>query len=297
MERLAGLGVFVVVAETRSFTAAGRQLGISASAVGKRVARLEDRLGVRVFHRSTRSITLTPEGQQLLERSRRILDEIDDIEAELCSRAGTPSGVLRVSLPLVSSLVLPVLSDFMQAYPQIQLDLDFSDRVVDVIEEGFDVVVRFGEPRDSRLVSRVLGDFGQRLVASPDYLARHGVPQQPSDLAAHQCLHYRFPSTGKLEQWPLRWPDTEAAARLPVSMICNNIDTRLCFAQRGRGIACLPDFSVAAALADGSLVSVLDRYVEFNKRYHLLWPSGRHMLPKLRAFVDFMQSAMRRADE
>ena len=295
MERLAGLSVFVVVAETRSFAAAGRQLGISASAVGKRVARLEERLGVRLFHRSTRSIALTPEGQQLLERSRRILDEIDDIEAELCSRAGTPSGLLRVSLPLVSSLVLPALADFMHAYPQVQLDLDFSDRLVDVIEEGFDVVVRTGEPRDSRLVSRKLGDFGQRLVASPDYLVRHGTPRQPSDLAGHLCLHSRSPSTGKLEQWPLRWPGAEPAARLPVSMVCNNIETRLCFARRGRGIACLPDFSIGAALADGSLHSVLDDYIDFSSSYHLLWPSGRHMLPKLRVFVDFMQSAMRRA--
>ena len=161
------------------------------------------------------------------ERSWRILDALIAI----------------VMITLAVSLVLPVLGEFMQAYPDIELDLDFSDRLVDVIEEGFDAVVRSGEPADSRLSARRLGAFELMLVASPDYLARRGTPQVPADLLEHACLHYRFPNSGKLETWPLIRSAGEPELQLPTSMICNNIETRLCFALQGRGIACLPDFS------------------------------------------------------
>ena len=164
MDSLNNFVVFVQVAETRSFVAAGRLLGVSASAVGKSMARLEDRLGVRLFHRSTRSVTLTAEGTLFLERSRRILAEIEAAELELRQATDAPRGRLRVSLPLVSSLVLPVLSDFMRMYPDIELDLDFTDRLVDVIEEGFDAVVRTGAPADSRLSARRLGTYRAMLV-------------------------------------------------------------------------------------------------------------------------------------
>jgi DNA-binding transcriptional LysR family regulator len=294
MDSLAGFNVFVQVAETGSFAAAARLLGISAAAVGKRIARLEERLGVRLFHRSTRSLALTGEGRLLLERCRQILDQVSAVEAELCRSSDTPRGTLRVSLPLISALVLPILGEFMRAYPEVQLELDFSDRLVDVIEEGFDAVVRLGPPRDSRLVARHLGDFRQVLVAAPDYLQRHGVPERPAQLAAHRCLHYRFPSSGRLEAWPLRWPDGEAAS-LPVTAVSNNIESRLCFAERGQGITCVPDFMAAAALQAGRLQTVLDAYMDSCNSYHLLWPSARHMTPKQRVFVDFMQQGMRRA--
>lgn len=289
MDSLSGFTVFVQVAETRSFVTAGRVLGVSASAVGKRVARLEERLGVRLFHRSTRSITLTAEGALFLARSRRVLAEIEAAEQELSQSAGAPRGKLRVSLPLISSLVLPVLADFMRDHPAIELDLDFSDRLVDVIEEGFDAVVRTGELADSRLSSRRLGAFSQVLVASPEYLEQHGMPTSLADLSTHLCLHYRFPTTGKVEVWPLLPLPDGSECRPPVSMVCNNIETRLCFTERGRGIACLPDFSVRDALAAGRLRVVLAEHV----RPHtiglgVLWPSGRHPSPKLRAFIDFL---------
>lgn len=292
MDSLSGFTVFVQVAETRSFVAAGRALGISASAVGKRVARLEEKLGVRLFHRSTRSIALTAEGTLFLERSRRILAEIEATELELSRTAGAPRGRLRVSLPLVSSLVLPVLADFMAEYPEIELDLDFTDRLVDVIEEGFDVVVRTGQLSDSRLSARRLGAFRLLVVGSPAYLERHGVPRRPADLADHACLHYRFSNTGKLEPWPLRRLPGEPEPHLPVSMVCNNIETRVCFALRGRGLACLPDFAIRDALAESRLRSVLDDYMEGTGNFYLLWPSGRQVSPRLRAFIDFMGARM-----
>ncbi|CAO3435322.1 LysR family transcriptional regulator [Azospirillum argentinense] len=290
MDSLNGFVVFVQVAETRSFVAAGRLLGVSASAVGKSVARLEEKLGVRLFHRSTRSVTLTAEGTLFLERSRRILAEIEAAELELSQASAVPRGRLRVSLPLVSSLVLPVLGEFMRAYPEIELDLDFTDRMVDVIEEGFDAVVRTGEPADSRLSARRLGNFRLLLVASPDYLARRGTPQTPADLRRHACLHYRFPNSGKLETWALRQAPGEPELQLPTSMICNNIETRVCFALQGLGIAYLPDFAIREPLADGRLEPVLADHVERTGVFHVLWPASKHPSPKVRALVDFLRA-------
>ncbi|MFC3608481.1 LysR family transcriptional regulator [Stutzerimonas tarimensis] len=288
MDSLNGFVVFVQVAETRSFVAAGRLLGVSASAVGKSVARLEEKLGVRLFHRSTRSVTLTAEGTLFLERSRRILAEIEAAELELSQATAAPRGRLRVSLPLVSSLVLPVLGEFMREYPEIELDLDFTDRLVDVIEEGFDAVVRTGDPTDSRLSARRLGSFRSMLVASPDYLARRGTPKVPADLLEHTCLHYRFPNSGKLELWALRRAAGEPELTLPTSMICNNIETRVCFALQGLGIAYLPEFSIREPLADGRLRAVLADHAERAGVFHVLWPASKHPSPKVRAFVDFL---------
>lgn len=288
MDNLNGFVVFVRVAETRSFVAASRLLGVSASAIGKSVARLEEKLGVRLFHRSTRSVTLTAEGTLFLERSRRILAEIEAAELELSQATAAPRGRLRVSLPLVSSLVLPVLGEFMRQYPAIELDLDFTDRLVDVIEEGFDVVVRTGNPTDSRLSARRLGTFRSMLVASPDYLARRGIPKVPADLLEHTCLHYRFPNSGKLEPWALRQAPGDPELQLPTSMICNNIETRVCFALQGLGIAYLPEFSIGEALADGRLCAILADRVERAGVFHVLWPASRHPSPKVRAMVDFL---------
>ncbi len=288
MDSLNGFTVFVQVAETRSFAAAGRLLGISASAVGKSVVRLEEKLGVRLFHRSTRSITLTAEGAMFLQRSRRILAEIEAAQLELSQASATPRGRLRVSLPLVSPLMLPVLGQFMADFPDIELDLDFSDRLVDVIEEGFDAVIRTGEPSDSRLSARKLGTFRLLLVASPDYLARHGTPQVPVDLRGHKCLHYRFPSSGKLEAWVLQGAPAGAEVALPTTMICNNIETRVSFALRGLGIAYLPDFSIREPLAEGRLVPILSGQVGDANVFHVLWPASKHPSPKVRVLVDYL---------
>lgn len=292
MESLNGFVVFVQVAEMRSFVAAGRNLGVSASAVGKSIARLEDKLGVRLFHRSTRSITLTAEGHLLLERSRRILAEIEAAQQELTQAAEHPVGRLRLSLPLVGSLVLPVLGDFMRQYPQIQLDLEFTDRMVDVIAEGYDAVLRIGPPADSRLSARKLGHFRTVVVASPEYLARCGEPQTPADLTRHACLQYRFPSSGKLERWVMRGNEAENELALPATMVCNNIETRVCFALRGLGIAWLPDFAIREALEEGALREVLADYASHTGVVHLLWPASKHPSPKLRALIDFLSARL-----
>lgn len=217
---LGGLEVFVQTARTRSFSEAGRDLGISASAVSKSISRLEERVGVRLFQRSTRSVRLTSEGEMFLERCGRIFGEIQAAEDELSAMAQHPRGRLRVGLPLSAGLPLPVLSAFMERHPEIELDLDITDRLVDVIDEGFDVVIRGSALRDSRLVSRPLGPYRACLVAAPAYLKRKGTPAKPDDLLNHACLHYRWASTGKLYQWPLKHSTFAAAgSSLPLTMV------------------------------------------------------------------------------
>ncbi|WDS35907.1 LysR family transcriptional regulator [Pseudoxanthomonas sp.] len=288
MDSLSGIDFFVQAAETRSFSEAGRNLGVSSSAVGKAVARLEERLGVRLFHRSTRRITLTAEGALFLERCRRILGEVKAAELELSETRQLPQGRLRISLPLVSRLVMPALTAFMHRYPAIELDVDFSDRLVDVISEGFDAVIRTGAPADSRLMSRPLGTFRLLLVAAPGYLSRRGTPEVPAELAGHACLQHKFPSTGRFEPWPLTLAEGEAELSLPASMVCNTTEVLIDVARDGLGIACLPDFMVREAIERGELVTVLDSFIEHQGTFRMLWPSSKHLAPKLRAFIDFM---------
>ncbi|AHG18639.1 LysR family transcriptional regulator [Chania multitudinisentens RB-25] len=287
MDSLSALNAFVQAAETRNFTVAGQRLGLSPSAIGKAITRLENKLGVRLFHRSTRAITLTPEGSCFLERCRRILCELEVAEQELMHAKDAPRGLLRVSMPLAGMLMMPTLSAFMRHYPEITLDIDFSDRFVDVIEEGFDAVVRAGNVSDSRLMSRVLGKFELQLVASPDYLAQQGVPEKPADLQQYVCLHHRFATSGKLEPWPLK-PVNGASPELPVSMVVNTIEPLIYMVEQGQGIACLPDFAVRRQLACGSLVQVLASHTQHSGIFRLLWPSSRYLSPKLRVFVDFL---------
>lgn len=288
MDSLGSLNAFVHAAEARSFTVAGRQLGVSSSAIGKSVARMEERLGVRLLHRSTRSIALTAEGALFLERCRRIFSEIEAAELELSQTHEAPRGTLRVALPLAGMLMMPTLAAFMRAYPEIMLDLDFSDRVVDVIEEGFDAVVRFADAGDTRLMSRALGTYLRRLVAAPAYLAAKGVPKTPDDLKAHACLHHRFPTSRRFEQWPVPPKQAGVEIELPKTAVASTLEPLIHLAEQGLGIAYLPDFAIGRQLREGLLVTVLDDYTDRSGPLRVLWPSSRHLAPKLRAFVDFL---------
>ncbi|MEL5444508.1 LysR family transcriptional regulator [Serratia ureilytica] len=291
MDNLAGVSAFVQAAETLSFVDAGRVLGISASAVGKSIARLENRLGVRLFHRSTRSMTLTTEGRRFLLRCQRILEEMAAAERDISDTHSAPRGKLRVSLPLVGGLLNPVLAEFVRNYPDIELEADFSDRRVDVVEEGFDAVIRVGETEDSRLMSRQLGTFHLQLVAAPDYLHRAGIPLQPADLHGHAGLLYKFPSTGKVEPWPLEgWE--KRIETLAHRLVCNTVDTLIYLAESGQGIACLPDFAVKRALEQGRLQQILREHCRHSGSFKVLWPSSKHLTPKLRVFIDTLSARL-----
>ncbi|MGE1153971.1 LysR family transcriptional regulator [Pseudomonas kitaguniensis] len=286
MDLLSGMEAFVQVAETKTFVAAARNLGLSPSAVSKLVGRTEEQVGARLFHRSTRSISLTAEGAIFLERCRSILEEVALARQELAIASSSPKGKLRVSLPNVTSLFLPVLSGFMDAYPHVDVEMDFTDKLVDVIEEGFDVVVRTGQLTDSRLTSRLLTTYMMRLVATPEYFAQRGLPQDPGDLEMHNCIQYRFPSTGRTEVWPIDLKHG-LELRLNSPIVCNSTEARLELALQGRGIACLPDFLVQQCIDSGALVSVLDGHISWTGTFQLLWPASRHRAPKVRAFVDY----------
>lgn len=289
METLGGIGIFVETAQTQSFIATGRQLGISASAVSKSISRLEERVGVRLFQRSTRTVRLTTEGEVFLERCKRILSEIQAAEDDLSAMTQFPRGRLRVGLALAAGLPLPCLAAFMERYPEIELDLDFTDRLVDVIDEGFDVVIRGSDLSDSRLMSRPLGPYRPCLVAAPGYLEKQGRPSKPSDLMEHACLHYRWRNSGKLYQWPFKKKTSQHnGVVLPIAMVCSDLEALLYLTIAGRGIACLPDFAVKDALAEGSLELLLDRHLTGGGTFHVVWPSSRQMAPKVRVFVDFM---------
>jgi DNA-binding transcriptional LysR family regulator len=288
MDSLGALNAFVRAAEARSFTDAGRQLSLSSSAIGKAVARLEDRLGVRLFHRSTRSVSLTPEGTVFLESCRRIFSEIENVELEFARTKGAPRGKLRISLPMVGMLMMPSINQFMSEYPMVDLDIDFTDLLVDVIHGGFDVVIRTGEPADSRLMAKTLGSYTLEAVGSPAYFQRAGTPQTPVDLLEHSCLHHKYPTSGKLQRWPFKPTDNGGEIELPIKAAVSTIEPLVAMAEQGLGIACVPDFAVRRQVAEGTLVRVLADHLEFSGAFRAVWPSSRQVSPKLRAFIDFM---------
>lgn len=288
MDRLGALSAFMEAADAGGFTEAGRRLGLSASAVSKAVMRLEERLRTRLFHRSTRSITLTPEGRLFLERCRRIAAEMEAAELDLAQLHDAPRGKLKFSIPSAGMPFMKQLAEFQKRYPDIELDMDCSDRLVDVIDEGFDAVLRTGEGSDSRLMSRVIGTYRQVIVGSPDYLEQHGVPETPGDLGKHSCIMYRSLVSGKLLPW--RSACNGESIDLPLSpmTITNALEPQLAFARQGVGLACLPDFTVREDIATGRLTPVLDRYLTGMTVFRVLWPSSRHLSPKVRVFVDFV---------
>lgn len=289
MDSLSGLMAFVRTADLGSFVMAGRVLGLSASAVGKAVTRLEQQLGIRLFQRSTRSLRLTEEGRAFHERCRRILDDLDDARAMLARTLDVPRGRLRVSTPIVSyHLLLPVLPEFMERYPEIEIDLDFNDRLVDLIDEGVDVAIRSGELPDSRLMARTLRPYQMLLCAAPSYLERHGRPECPRDLDAHLGIRFRYPNSGKLQAWPLTLPPGEAELRTRTVLTCNNMEALRGATVAGLGIGCMPDFLVRDPLARGELLTLLDDRIDAPGHFSLIWPSNRNLSPKVRVFVDFI---------
>lgn len=292
MENFSGLRIFVRAAETRSFVEAGRQLGLSASAIGKSVARLEERLGVRLFHRNTHSVNLTPEGAIFLERCRRILAEMDLATREMSQARMVVRGTMRVSLPTWAMIFMPIFGRFMQVYPEARLELDLTDRLVDVIDEGYDLVIRTGDARDSRLMSRTIGRFRHAIVASPAYLAAHGIPQSPDDLLGHLCLHRRHPETGRIDAWPFSRDGVDIELDLPVTAVANTVEARIKLAEQGAGIACVPSVSVETHIGNGRLVSLLQDGVREAGVLRLLWPASSNPSRNIRALVDFIaQSA------
>jgi len=286
MDNLNGLLAFVRAAQNESFAGAAERMGISASAVGKSVARLEEKLSVRLFNRSTRRISLTDEGQLFFERCQNIVAQLEEAEQELVRISAVPRGKLRITAPAIGyRILLPHLPEFRQRYPQVELDLDFSDRMVDVIDEGFDIAIRSGELSSSQMMSRRLGPFRFAIVGSPLYFAQHAAPQIPQHLQHHACLRYRFPGTGQWQEWATNSP---IPPELPLALSSNNLESILQAALQGLGLAYVPEFIVRNYVASGELISVLETHLKEGGKFSVVWPSSRHMLPKVRVFIDFL---------
>lgn len=289
MDRLAALTAFVRTADARSFAAAARTLGLSPSAIGKSVARLEAELGVRLLQRTTRSVSLTAEGALFLEPCRRALDALAEADLAVSALASSPRGRLRLSLPTIGyRFLVPLLPGFARLYPDIRLDLDFSDRMVDLVEEGFDAAIRSGVPADSRMVARRIGGFRMVLCAAPSYLARAGTPRGVDDLSAHACLRFRQASAANPQPWVLRGMAATAADAFPTPLVASNMEALRAAAIAGLGIAAMPRFLAAEALSQGALTEVLPEALAEGGDFWLVWPSNRHLSPKLRVFVDFL---------
>lgn len=298
MDRLNGLLAFVKAAELGSFVAAGRVLEVSASAVGKAVARIEQETGVRLLQRSTRRMQLTAEGRLFHDRCRRILDELADAQAMLAQSREQPRGQLRISAPVVGHhFLLPLLPGFLARCPEVELDFLFTDRTVDLVEEGIDIVIRSGDLPDSGLVSRPLQHFHLGLWAAPAYLAQHGAPERLGDLGQHAAVRFRHPNTGKLLDWPMVEACGAAGQapppRLRTVLSCNHVEAVLNAALKGIGIVCLPDFLVREAVAEGRLRPVLPDTMAATGQFKALWSASRHLSPKVRAFVDHLRDHLR----
>ncbi|MFB9267356.1 LysR substrate-binding domain-containing protein [Bradyrhizobium erythrophlei] len=292
MESPPSLHTFVAVAETLSFAAAARKLGLSPSATGKAIGALEAQLGVRLFTRTTRRVCLTPEGELLLGRARRLQDDWRETTALLSESTGEPQGLLRISLPAVGyHLLAPHLAEFTQAYPKIRLDLDFDDRMRDLVADGFDLAIRSGELPDSSLTSRKLGTFRFILCAAPSYLAEHGEPRDAAELTNHRQIRFRHPDTDVMQVWRIAGGSRAAVEEATPFVVCSNMEAVRAAALAGLGLAWSPDFLVRDLVASGTLRIVLDAEA-VEGVFWLLWPSGRYGSARLRAFLDFAISRL-----
>jgi DNA-binding transcriptional LysR family regulator len=281
--------VFVRAVELGGFSAAARALALTPSAVSKAISRLEDRLGVRLLNRTTRSLTTTPEGATYLERSRRILADIDDAEQEVTRFRAAPRGLLRLHLSVAFGLhqLPPVLPKFVQRYPEVQLGITVSDREPDFVDDGIDIAVRSGEVTDHNLVARRLCLMERVICASPAYLKRHGVPRTPDDLANHNCL--LVSSQPELNSWPFDTPQGVRTVKVGGAITANNAETAVQLAILGLGVIRLGDILVGQPLQARQLVPLLTdvHHVE-PVPIHALYLPGRHRSPKVAAMVDFL---------
>jgi DNA-binding transcriptional LysR family regulator len=299
MDNRAGeMGVFVAAAESAGFSAAGRKLGLSPSAVSKLVTRVEDRLGTPLFVRSTRALQLTPEGALYLERARRILADIDDAERQIATGADfVPRGRLRVSslVAFGECCLLPLVPKFLTLYPQVELDISLTDTVIDIVDERTDVALRSGPLRDSTLMARKIIEFRRIVVASPAYLEAHGMPRRPQDLDHHNCLRFNFRRS--MDEWPFRDPSSGEPYTRPVSgNVHGNSGVILRqFALDGIGLARLGAFHVEQDIAEGRLVALLEDYnPEDIERIQAVYVGHEHLAARIRAFIDFLADAVGR---
>ena len=289
-DELSSMLVFSRVVDAGGFTAAAGELGLSKSAVSKQIARLEDRLGTRLLNRTTRTLSLTEAGTAFYERSLDVVAAAQAAEATVQHLAAAPRGELRINAPMSFGVrhIAPALPEFMERYPELSVDLALNDRIVDLVEEGFDVGVRIGALADSSLVARRLAPARRVICASPAYLDRAGRPQAPEDLRGHDCIAYAYLPSGNL--WRFRHPEMgERRVKISGRLKGNNGDALNAAAAGGVGVALTPTFLVSEELRSGALEVLLPEWaVHPEIDVNAVFPASRNLSLKVRVFVDFM---------
>lgn len=288
MDRIEIMQAFVTVADHKGFAAAARKLGLSASAVTRMVAALEERVGARLLQRTTRSVMLTDAGERFLERARRVLADVEEAEGAVQAERTQPTGRIVVSAPLGFGRrhVTPLMSTYLKRFPEVAGDLRLSDRMVNLVEEGIDIAVRIGHLPDSSLVARAVGDMRRMVVASPDYLAMHGEPHHPSEIATHRTVH--FGALSAAPDWRFVEDGREIRIACAPRFTTNSADAAIYHAEQGGGLTRVLAYQAAEGLASGRLKAVLVDYEIAPLPIHLVYPTSRLLSAKVRAFVDLV---------
>lgn len=299
MDQLGEISTFVRVVEARSFAAAAQALGVTPSGVSKSIARLEARLGTRLLHRTTRSLNLTEAGQAFYGRCRDIMSRLADAESELAASRGTIRGRLRIDTPVALGRVLIVapLVKFAQAHPDLTLQVSLSDRVVDLVDEGVDVAIRVGQLTDSRLVARRLQTTRIVAMASPAYLARHGTPREPEDLASHHCVNFFNPNTGQTLDWTFERDGVTRTVGVRSQLSLNSPEAMITALEAGAGVGRSSDYLATEALRAGRLVRVLPDWNLGSRPISALYLKTPQVNPKIRAVVDVIAEALQKLDQ
>lgn len=289
------LSIFVKLGERGSFVRAARDLGMTQSGVSNAIARLEAQLGLRLVARTTRKVALTEDGAAFFERCRRVLADLDEAERVLTQARLAPSGRLRLDLPVQFGRlkIVPLLGAFRAEYPALALEVSFTDRFIDLVEEGVDVAVRVGALHGASLITRRLTFSQLRVAGAPAYLARHGTPRTPQDLAGHQCLPFVIRDTRIARDWHFRSDGAALTLTPQAEMSFNDASAIVAAACAGYGLVQMNDHSLDDALASGTLLPVLEAHQPDATPIWLVYPPTRHLSPKVRAFVDFLVARFR----
>ena len=292
MDRLDAMHLFVRVAELGSFAAVAQQLGLARSVVTRQIAALEAHLGVKLMARSTRRLSLTSAGTAYLEKCRVILNLVETAETDVAEERVNPRGNIRISLPLSFGLkrLAPLLLEFSRRYPEVGLDMDYSDRRVNLIEEGIDLSIRITRRLEGSDIARRIGTARMLAVASPDYLARHGRPQHPSELAHHECLGYTVGGTG--QSWQFMVDGQLASFPVRSRIHANNGDVLTEAAAQGLGITLQPDFIIEGVLAAGRIEAVLADFPVPELGIYAMLPSNRHVPHRVRVLMDALAAGL-----
>ncbi|MEE1886613.1 LysR family transcriptional regulator [Pseudomonas carassii] len=288
MDRLQSMAVFVKAADSGSFSAAGAALGISSQMAGKHVSALEQQLGVKLLNRTTRRQHLTEVGQQYYERCKRVLAEVEAADALALNHALAPRGRLRISAPVTygNYCLIPVLGRYLRRNPQVKVELSLNDRIVDLVDEGFDAVIRIGRLSDSTLVARPLAPYRLIACAAPAYLATHGTPRTPDDLAGHHCLGYNAWPSPVTQEWELLGGENLQRLAQDSRLQINDARAQRTAACEGLGIILGSEMMLADDLRLGRLVQLFPQLKAPQRQVHLLYARDPRMAPKLRSFVD-----------